>query len=84
MSDGLDAQAVALAGGLSWGFFLLAAGLLSMVVTPWQDAVNWIGQFYLGYASTVMGSLIGAVWGVADVGIGLYLFCWLYNYFHTR
>jgi hypothetical protein len=83
MSDGLDARAIALAGGCSWALFTFVAGLGSMWITSWQQAVNWMGQFYVGYAPSFAGSLIGGVWAFFDLFIGLYVFAWLYNYFHA-
>ncbi|MDY6762037.1 MAG: hypothetical protein SVY41_03235 [Candidatus Nanohaloarchaea archaeon] len=54
------------------------------MIPGWQGAVNWLGQFYVGYAPTVTGSIVGAVWAFFDVAIGLYVFFRLYNYFHGR
>lgn len=81
MSDGFDPKALALAGGVTWAAsaFLLALG--AMWVPGWQVAVKWLGQFYLGYAVSVTGAVVGAVWAFFDVFIGLYVFGWLYVYF---
>lgn len=84
MAGDLDAAAIALAGGVTWAFAVLLAGLGSMAIPGWATAVNWMGQFYIGYAPTVIGSVIGAVWGFLDLFIGLYVFARLYNYFHGR
>ncbi len=84
MTDGVDAKALALAGGISWSLFVLLAGLGSMVIPPWETAVNWLGQFYIGYAPTVTGSVVGGVWAFVDIFIGLYVFGWLYNYFRDN
>lgn len=81
MAGDLDARALALAGGVTWSAVVLLAGIGAMFVPGWQSMVNWLGQFYLGYAPTVTGSAIGAVWGFLDFFIGLYVFAWLYNYF---
>ncbi|MDY6788671.1 MAG: hypothetical protein SVV03_01780 [Candidatus Nanohaloarchaea archaeon] len=78
----IDSKAVSLAGGLTWALALFVGGILSMWIPGWQSMVNWIGQFYVGYGSGFVGSLVGAVWGFFDLFIGLYVFCWLYNYFH--
>lgn len=82
MGEEIDSQAVALAGGWSWALFLFLGGLGSMWISSWKQIVNWIGQFYVGYAPSFVGSIVGAVWGFFDIFIGLYVFCWLYNYFH--
>lgn len=84
MADGIDAEALAMSGGLTWSLGVLVLGLGSMAVPSWQVAVDWLGQFYIGYTSTVVGSLSGAVIGFLDVFIGLYVFASLYNYFREN
>jgi len=36
-------------------------------------------RIYIGYSFTPMGSVIGALWGFVDFGIGGAIFAWLYN-----
>ncbi len=84
MSDGVDATAAALAGGIAWVLAVFAAGIGATVITSWQTAVNWMGQFYVGYAPTLTGSVIGAVWGFFDIFIGVYVFLRLYNHFRDN
>ncbi|MDY6768525.1 MAG: bacteriophage holin, partial [Candidatus Nanohaloarchaea archaeon] len=84
MSDGVDAEALALAGGISWALFVLVAGLGAMAIPQWEAAVNWLGQFYVGYTATPAGSVVGATWGFVDVFIGFYVFARLYNYFREH
>ncbi len=76
----VDNKAFALAGGITWALSLFLIGLGSIFIGSWAAAVNWVGQFYVGYAPTFTGSLVGAVWGFLDVTIGLYVFLWLYTY----
>ncbi|MCJ7479285.1 MAG: hypothetical protein MUP63_03870 [Candidatus Nanohaloarchaeota archaeon QJJ-7] len=76
----VDKEAFALAGGTTWALGLFLAAVGSMVIGSWAPAVNWMGQFYLGYAPTLAGGVIGAIWGFLDVTIGLYVFLWLYDY----
>ncbi|MDY6773658.1 MAG: hypothetical protein SVS85_00535 [Candidatus Nanohaloarchaea archaeon] len=80
----VDEKAVALAGGLTWSLGALFMGLGSMVFPSWSSLVNWLGQFYLGYGPTVVGSVVGAVWGFFDAALGLYVFFWLYNRFQEN
>lgn len=80
----VDEKALALAGGLTWSFCVFAAGIGAIFIPGWATAVAWMGQFYVGYAPTVTGSAIGAVWGFLDLFIGLYVFAYLYNYFRDR
>lgn len=84
MADEWDATAIALAGGVTWSIAVFLAGIGSLLIPSWQNAVNWMGQFYVGYTPTLTGSVVGAVWAFVDLFIGLYLFARLYNYFHRR
>lgn len=81
MSDYVDWLAVALAGGVTvaGGLFLLALG--GVFLPGWEDAVVWIGRFYVGYDIGLVGGLVGAVWGFADFFVGLYVFGRLYRFF---
>lgn len=80
----VEKKAFSLAGGITWalGLFLIAVG--SLVIESWAQAVTWLGQFYVGYAPTFVGGLIGAVWGFLDVTVGLYVFLWLYEYLQEK
>lgn len=80
----VDEKAISLAGGICWSLAVLLLGLGSMFVSSWQIAVDWLANFYIGYGSTVTGSLLGAFYGFVDVFVGLYVFFWLYNYFREN
>ncbi len=80
----VDTKAISLAGGVSWALGVLLLGLGSMFVPSWQVAVDWLANFYIGYGASVIGSLLGALYGFFDVFIGLYVFFWLYNYFREN
>lgn len=76
----VDNKAFSLAGGITWALGVFLTGVGSTAVPGWSAAVNWLGQFYIGYAPTFIGSVIGAVWAFLDVAIGLYVFLYLYDY----
>ena len=38
-----------------------------------------LDRIYIGYSFTPTGSVIGALWGFVDFGIGGAIFAWLYN-----
>jgi len=40
-----------------------------------------LSAFYIGYAPTFIGAIIGAIWAFFDAGIGFLIFAWLYNCF---
>lgn len=74
----LDTNAFALACGLLWALGALVLGLLAMNGYA-QEIVALIGTGYLGYDATVLGAVIGAVWGFFDAFIGGWLLAALYN-----
>jgi len=73
----------------------LSLGLLIFVATNWlilkggpADAqgnpivgpnLQLLGQFFLGYRVTFVGSLVGFVWGFAVGSIAGSLIAWIYN-----
>ena len=75
----LDVKACGLALGILWGAGLLILGLLAMCGNYGAGFVNGLGSVYIGYKATLLGSIIGAIWGFVDAGIGGVIFAWLYN-----
>ncbi|MDF2378716.1 MAG: bacteriophage holin [Candidatus Gracilibacteria bacterium] len=67
--------------GIVWAFAVLFLGLVQMMWGPWPGITNLIAEGYMGFAPTVGGSLIGALWGFVDAFIGGALVAWLYNMF---
>ena len=75
----LDAIRLGLAIGIVWGAGVL---LLGVMATAWDwgtPLVKLFGSLYLGYAPTLPGILLGALWGFADGLIGGTLIAWVYN-----
>lgn len=75
----LNLKALALAGGIIWGAAVFLFGLWAMMYPPAASVVAFMGDFYLGYAASFAGSVIGLMWGFADMAIGALIFGWLYN-----
>jgi len=75
----LNARAFALASAIIWALGVLIAGLLAAYLDWGTPIIKLMGTCYIGYAPTLVGSLIGAVWGFFDALIGCYAFAWLYN-----
>lgn len=75
----LDVRAFGLASGIVWSVGIFLMGILAM----WNGwGIRWvdlISSFYVGYKPTLAGSLIGAIWGFFDMGIGAAVVAWLYN-----
>ena len=56
----LDIKAFGLAGGILWSAGVLIMGLLAMGCGYCGKFVAGLGNFYLGYSASVLGSIIGA------------------------
>jgi len=77
----LDIKAFGLACGIIWGGAMLFLGLIN-TFTSWGSGIERVmATVYIGYSSTLLGSLIGGIWGFFDAGIGGLLLAWLYNKF---
>jgi hypothetical protein len=77
----IDVKALALALGITWGAAVMLMDL-AFIMTGWGGAfVDAMGEFYLGYQPTVIGSVIGFVWGFIDLGIGGAVIALIYNKF---
>ena len=81
----LNAKAFALSLGLVWGLGVIVVVAMGSLVPAWQEGmssmVSFMGKLYLGYDMTLVGALIGGVWGFVDAFIGGYIVAWLYNKF---
>ena len=44
-----------------------------------EGPTTLLERIYIGYSFTPMGSIIGAIWGFVDFGIGGAVAAWLYN-----
>lgn len=77
----LNAKACGLAFGILWSAGVVIMGLLAMVGAWAKPFVDVLSYMYVGYSVSIVGILIGAVWGFADAFIGGFLFAWLYNKF---
>jgi len=75
----INVKAFGLALGLTWGFAMFLLGVAD-IFTSWGD--GWgalMSTIYIGYSPTLIGSLIGGIWGFCDAGIGGVVVAWLYN-----
>lgn len=75
----LDVRAFAIACGVIWGGGIFLLGLTDTFL-HWGGAFRYVmSSLYIGYSPTVLGSIIGGVWGFFDAGIGGLVLAWLYN-----
>jgi hypothetical protein len=75
----LGIRAFALACGLLWGVGLFLTTWWVILLRLPASELNWIGDFYLGYTVSALGSLIGAGWAFLDGLCGGAIFAGLYN-----
>ena len=70
--------------------FALTAGIFgaaTLFFIPWwliltgnaDGPTTLLERIYIGYSFTPMGSVIGAMWGFVDFGVGGAIAAWLYN-----
>ena len=75
----LNVKTFALTCGLMWGVALLFITWWIILFDGASGEATLIGRVYRGYNISVLGSLIGLVWGFVDGLIGGAIFAWLYN-----
>ena len=75
----MSIRSVALTLGIIGGasMFLLAWWLI--IIGNAEGPTTLLERMYIGYSFTPLGSVIGAIWGFVDFGIGGAIFAWLYN-----
>lgn len=80
----LNIKAFGLSCGLMWGlgvFFLT----WWLIILEGNGAPGFfLTRIYRGYTLTPVGSVVGAVWGFIDAGVGGLVFAWLYNLLAER
>jgi len=75
----LHTTAFAVTFGLFWGFGLFFLTWWIIAMQGVTNEVTLIGQVYLGYRVSPIGSVIGLAWGLVDGFVGGLIFAWLYN-----
>jgi hypothetical protein len=68
-----------LAFGILWAVAALFLGLATMFWGYGSMFVELLGSVYIGYAPTIIGTIIGLVWAFIDGFIGAFLLAWIYN-----
>ena len=75
----LDVKALGLALGILWGGACLIMGITTMFFNWGTLFVALMSSLYIGYKATILGSLLGGIWGFIDAGIAGLIIAWLYN-----
>ena len=77
----LDIRAFGLMLGFIWSASVFVIGIISMTSQWGAKIVKLFATIYIGYGTTILGSLIGAFWGFIDGAITGVLIAWVYNRF---
>lgn len=83
----LSVKGLAIASGLLWGGCLLVMGLAHLIsVSYGTNFLSLMSSVYPGFhgARSLGDTLVGAIYGLIDGGIGGLVFGWLYNVFAGR
>ena len=77
--DRLDVKALALGGGVLWGFYMLSVGWSAWLWGWGADFVATMSSVYIGFTPTFLGGIVGAIWGFFDGAIAGAIIAWVYN-----
>ncbi len=69
----INPKNLGLAGGILWGGMILILTYLNMFFGYGSMWAPLFADVYKGYEVSVLGSMIGFVWGFLDGFIGLYI-----------
>lgn len=69
-----------LAFGITWAFGMFGLGLSAWLFGWGTNMVSVIGEMYIGFEPTLLGSLIGAGWGFVALFITGVIIAWIYNF----
>ncbi len=67
--------------GVMWGVSIAVMGLLAHFYMYGKPFVAAVGQLYIGYDPSIVGSLFGGFIGFVDAFVMGYVIAWLYNLF---
>jgi len=74
-----NVKALAIAGGVAWGALILFVGLTSTFFSWGNGFVDVMASIYIGFAPTLLGSIIGTLWALVDGALIGALIAWVYN-----
>jgi hypothetical protein len=75
----LNVKGFFLAGGILWAASMFILTWFSIWGYGSDTAASMAKSYYIGYDVTPLGSIIGAVYGFFDAGIGCAIFAAIYN-----
>ena len=77
----LKPLALALTSGILWGVAVMFATWWILIIGSGGKTIGALANFYPGYSVSLVGGLIGLLWGFVDGIICGYIFAQLYNLF---
>lgn len=81
MNRRIHVMALSLAGGLSWGIFMVILAAWVMITGHGALMLSFFSDVYPYYNATVPACFWGLLWGFSDVFTVLFIFGFLYNLF---
>lgn len=77
----LNKNAFALALGIVWGVIVFLITNIDLLRGGSGEHLSRLSQIYLGYRVSLLGSIIGLLWGLVTMFIAGWVVAWLYNRF---
>lgn len=68
-----------LAFGITWALATFLLGLSAWLLGWGTNMVSVMGEMYIGFEPTLLGSIIGAIWGFVDLFITGIVIAFIYN-----
>ncbi len=73
-----------LAMGVLWGACMLFMGLMVLWFGWGTGFMELVSEWYIGFAATLPGVILGTFWGFVDGFVGGGLLAGLYNFFQEK
>ena len=82
--SGVHTLYAGLALGFTFALMMVLLGLVAWLTGFGTELVTTVGGFYHGYTPTLVGSLIGGVWAMAEGFVIGFVVSWIYNFLCAR
>jgi hypothetical protein len=80
----LNKKAMGFTAGILWGLAIFLLTNFMLIIGAQGEIISDLGNFYLGYTFSFVGSLIGLAWGFVVGFIVGWIFAFLYNLFNKK
>lgn len=68
-----------LSGGIIWGITMFICTILAVYTGYSANFLANLTDIYPGYTVTLVGSIIGLIYGFIDAFVAFFLLAWIYN-----